>query len=97
MTLLYCGTGELAQAQVEGGGGVTGGYDGKKFGDICKKVLEAHDDGGYGSLLTAMAGMGAILASAMGGFKVAWSLLVVAIGSFILNSYKDLWFVGTCA
>ena len=94
ISLLLIGTSEIASAQ--GAAGIGAGYDGQKFGDICRQFLESHRTG-YGSLLTAISGLGAIIASAMGGFKAAWGLLVVAIGSFILNTYKDLWFSGTCA
>lgn len=67
------------------------GFDGKKYGEVCKRVLETVE-GKFGSLLTAAAGLGALVASATGGFKMAWSLLVVAIGSFTLRTYQEIWF-----
>jgi len=94
ISLLLLGTSDIASAQ--GAGGIGSGYDGDRFGDVCKHFLESHRTG-FGSLLTAISGLGAIIASAMGGFKAAWGLLVVSIGSFILNTYKNLWFDGTCA
>lgn len=94
ISLLLVGTSEIASAQ--GGAGIGAGYNGDRFGDVCKHFLDSHRTG-FGSLLTAISGLGAIVASAMGGFKAAWGLLVVSIGSFILNTYKDLWFNGTCA
>lgn len=67
------------------------GFDGKKYGEICKRVLETVE-GKFGALLTAAAGLGALVASAAGGFRMAWSLLVVAIGSFTLRTYQEIWF-----
>lgn len=67
------------------------GFDGKKYGVICTRILETVE-GKFGSLLTAAAGLGALVSSAAGGFKMAWSLLVVAIGSFTLRTYQEIWF-----
>ena len=103
--LIFQSTQETSLAQLAGaagggnggaGGGITSGYRGIKYGEVCKRILDIHADGGYGSLLTAMAGVGAIFASAMGGFKAAWSLVVVAIGSFILDAYRTLFFGDSC-
>ena len=66
-------------------------YDGQKFGNVCGQVLSMLQ-GGFGSMLTAAAGVGAIIASAAGGFKVAWALIVVSVGSFILKAYVELFF-----
>ena len=60
----------------------------------CNGILSLVE-GTFGALLTSVAGIGAIVASAMGGFKMAWSLVVVAVGSFILRSYITL-FNGDC-
>lgn len=67
------------------------GFDGKKYKLLCGRVLDTLE-GEFGSLLTGAAGLGAIVASAAGGFKMAWSLLVVAIGSFTLRTYQEIWF-----
>ncbi|MCB0323776.1 MAG: hypothetical protein KDD69_09395, partial [Bdellovibrionales bacterium] len=67
-------------------------YTGEKFRDVCGKITTALDSGNLGSLLAALAGIGAIVASAMGGFKAAWALLVVSVGSFILRTYIEMWF-----
>lgn len=61
-------------------------YSDERFKTVCQKAMD-YLEGGFGTLLTAVAGMGAIVASAMGGFKTAWALLVVAIGSFILRNF----------
>jgi hypothetical protein len=67
------------------------GFNGKKYGDICRKMLLLAE-GSFGSMLAAAAGIGALVASATGGFKMAWSLVVVSVGCFILRTYQELWF-----
>ena len=81
--LLYTGAAETAHA----GSGT--------YGMACNGILQLVE-GTFGALVTAVAGIGAIVASAVGGFKMAWSLIVVAVGAFVLRSYISL-FNGTCA
>jgi hypothetical protein len=70
-------------------------YAGKgSYGQACDGLLQLVE-GTFGALLTAAAGIGAIVASAVGGFKMAWTLVVVSIGSFILRAYIGL-FNGSC-
>jgi hypothetical protein len=64
------------------------------FGNACSKMLLLVE-GAFGALVAAVAGVAAILAAALGGFKMAWSLVVVSIGAFILRSWIQL-FQGTC-
>ena len=66
-------------------------YNGEKYAEVCRGVLGILG-GDFGSLLTAAAGVGAIVAAATGGFKAAWTLIVVAIGSFVLKEYTEIWF-----
>lgn len=66
-------------------------YDGQKYRTLCQRVLQTVE-GKFGSLLTAAAGLGAIVSSAAGGFRMAWSLLVVAVGAFTLRTYQEIWF-----
>lgn len=61
------------------------------YEQVCLKIVNAIE-GPLGALLTACAGVGAICAAAMGGFKMAWTLLVTSVGSFILQSYIHFWF-----
>lgn len=67
-------------------------YTGDKFEEVCDKVLNALADGDLGSLLAALSGLAAIIASAMGGFKAAWGLLAVSVSSYILKAYIGIWF-----
>ncbi len=80
--LLYSGTTELAHA----GQG--------SMGMACNKMLMMIE-GAFGALVAAVAGVAAIVAAAMGGFKMAWTLVVISVGSFILRSYISL-FNGEC-
>jgi hypothetical protein len=82
LALLYSAGSELAHA----GSG--------SYGEACDGILLLVE-GTFGALITAAAGIGAIVASAVGGFKMAWSLIVVAVGAFILRSYITL-FNGNC-
>lgn len=70
-------------------------YEDDDFGEICKAVM-TYIEGGFGALLAAGAGLGAIVASAAGGFRVAWALLIVSIGGFILRAYLSIWFGDGC-
>lgn len=72
-------------------GEASANFSDEKYKQVCSKMLLllASD---FGSILSAAAGIGAIIASAAGGFKVAWSLIVVAIGSFTLGEYQEIWF-----
>lgn len=64
------------------------------FGAACNKMLLLVE-GAFGALVAAVAGVAAILAAALGGFKMAWSLVVVSVGAFILRSWIQL-FQGSC-
>jgi type IV secretory pathway VirB2 component (pilin) len=65
-------------------------FEGKKYDEVCGKVLGLLR-GGFGGLLMACAGVGAVVASATGGFRLAWSLVVVAVGAFTLKEYQEIW------
>lgn len=67
------------------------GGDTSRYKDACNRLL-ALIEGPFGALVTTAAGIGAIIASALGGFKIAWVLVVTAVGAFILRSYITLFF-----
>lgn len=79
--LVSLGSNELAHAQADSG----------DYTEACGRLL-ALIEGPFGALITVGAGVGAIIASAVGGFKMAWTLVVVAIGAFILRAYITLFF-----
>ena len=82
--LLVGGMTELASAQ--------GAGSARAYG-ACS-ILLAYMETGFGALVASAAGVGAIISAAVGGFKAAWSLLVVSIGAFILRAYITLFNAG---
>lgn len=76
-----------------GGGGSAAAaiHDTLRYSVACGRLLELIE-GPFGALITVSAGIGAIITSAVGGFKVAWTLVVVAVGAFILRAYITLFF-----
>jgi hypothetical protein len=61
---------------------------------VCQlfKLIE----GSFGGLIMTVAGIGAIVASAFGGYKAAISLRVTGISAFILRSFVSLFFGSPC-
>ena len=49
-------------------------------------------EGSFGALVMVVAGLGAIIAAAMGAYRASLGMLVVAVGSFILRSLVSLFF-----
>lgn len=49
-------------------------------------------EGAFGALIMVVAGLGAIVAAAMGAYRLAVSMLVVAVGAFILRALVSLFF-----
>lgn len=61
------------------------------YSAACGRLLGLIE-GSFGALITVAAGIGAIISSSVGGFRTAWTLLVVAVGAFILRAYVTLFF-----
>ena len=59
---------------------------------LCK-ILELLE-GPFGALITIVAGLAAVVAAAMGGYKLAMSCVVIACGSYIVGAFTDLFFDG---
>lgn len=90
MLLLVLGILLIADAQTQFA--EAAGFDNsKKFKKVCGNAVQLAE-GPFGAMMTAIAGIGAIIASAMGGFKMAWACLVVAVGGFILRAYIGVFF-----
>lgn len=49
-------------------------------------------EGSFGALLTTVAGIGAVVSSAFGAYRAGYSMIVVALSSFIMHSLVSLWF-----
>jgi hypothetical protein len=49
-------------------------------------------EGAFGALVVVGAGLGAVIAAAVGAYKSAMALFVTAVGAFILRAYVSLFF-----
>ena len=58
-------------------------------------VIMLYLEGSFGALIMAAAGVGAIMSAAFGQYKAALSLMVVAVGAFILRSFISTFFNDT--
>lgn len=93
LALLSAGLGQISNAQV-----VELSYSGMDYDpgliscavDAIFQLIE----GAFGALVMVIAGLGAIIASALGAYRASLSMLIVAVGSFILRSLVSL-FYGT--
>ena len=91
--LLFHGLQELGIAQDVG--------DGDGGGDVEIDTTEIEKgwcqlyrliEGKFGGLVATVAGIGAIVASAFAAYRAAVSLVVTAVGAFILRALVSLWF-----
>ncbi len=63
--------------------------------DNAVNAIMLYLEGSFGALIMAASGVGAIMSAAFGQFKAALSLMVVAVGSFILRSLISTFFNDT--
>ena len=93
VALLGGGLTELALAQ---GGGPAGSWSQAQFDDTLIKNSVGNlfklIEGAFGALVMVVSGLGAIVAAAMGAYRAAVGMLVVAVGAFILRSLVSLFF-----
>lgn len=66
-------------------------YNDEKIANAVNAVM-LYLEGSFGALVMAAAGIGAIMSAAFGQYKAALSLMVVAIGAFILRSFMSTFF-----
>jgi hypothetical protein len=69
-------------------------YNDMKIANAVNAIM-AYLEGSFGALVMAAAGIGAILSAAFGQYKAALSLMVVAVGAFILRSLISTFFNDT--
>lgn len=78
------------------GAGPTGSYSEAGFDDELIRGSVGNlfrlIEGAFGALLMVVAGLAAIIAAGLGSYRAAISLLVVAVGSFILRALVSLFF-----
>ncbi len=74
----------------------TGGHETVKYNDdkVANAVnaIMTYLEGSFGALIMAASGIGAIMSAAFGQYKAALSLMVVAVGAFILRSIMSTFF-----
>lgn len=93
--LLICGMYDSAYAQY--GGFIPNGsnrayvVDQTRFEEACKATL-GMVEGAFGALVMIAAGVGSILSAAFGQYRASLSLMVVAMGSFVLRSLVSTFF-----
>ena len=94
--LLIGGLAELAHAQSNGGNivGLSRSEADYQDGLVRGAVANLFEliEGAFGALIMVVAGLGAIVAAAMGAYRAAVGMLVVAVGAFILRSLVSLFF-----
>jgi hypothetical protein len=88
VSLLALGLSVDATAQ---SGMVTTNYNDVKIANAVNAIL-TYLEGSFGALIMAASGVGAIMSAAFGQYKAALSLMVVAVGSFILRSLIGTFF-----
>lgn len=85
VALLVGGMSQVSEAQ--GGQGFNDTFIKSAVGNLMGLI-----EGAFGALIMVVAGIGAIIAAAMGAYKAAMGMLVVAVGAFILRSLVSLFF-----
>lgn len=95
VVLLTGGVVDLSLAQGQGQG-PTGSWTEANFDDELIRSgvgnLFRLIEGAFGALIMVVAGLGAIIAAAMGAYRAALGMLVVALGAFILRALVSLFF-----
>jgi hypothetical protein len=95
LLLLGGGVIDLSLAQVRGQG-PTGSFTEANYDDELVRAgvgnLFRLIEGAFGALIMVVAGLGAIIAAAMGAYRAALGMLVVALGAFILRALVSLFF-----
>ena len=66
-------------------------YNDMRVANAVNAIL-TYLEGSFGALVMAAAGIGAILSAAFGQYRAALSLMVVAVGAFILRSLMSTFF-----
>ena len=79
-----------ATAQNTGQTGTTK-YNDAKVANAVNAIM-TYLEGSFGALIMAASGIGAIMSAAFGQYKAALSLMVVAVGAFILRSIMSTFF-----
>jgi hypothetical protein len=82
---------EVLAASASGAGGIQTTYNDVRIANAVNVII-TYLEGSFGALIMATAGIMAIMSAAFGQYKAALSLMVVAVGSFILRSFISTFF-----
>ena len=66
-------------------------YNDERIANAVNAIM-TYLEGSFGALIMAASGIGAIMSAAFGQYKAAFSLMAVAVGSFILRSLISTFF-----
>lgn len=90
IVILVAGAADVSLASgAEPGKGVKGGDD--RIANVTARIFQLIE-GNLGALIMVTAGLAAIVSAALGAYRAAVGLLVVAVGAFILRSLVDIFF-----
>lgn len=93
LSIFFFATSLLAQAV---GSGPTGSFSEAGLDDSLIRNAVGNlfqlIEGAFGALIMVVAGILAIIAAAMGGYRAALGMLIVALGAFILRALVSLFF-----
>jgi len=70
---------------------LVGTYNDERVSEAVNRLF-GYIEGSFGALIMVAAGLGAIMAAALGSYSSALGLLVVAVGAFILRSLVGTFF-----
>ncbi|GEM_PF-1766307 len=91
ITLVASGITVELLAQGDVGSDLVGEYNDERVGEAVNRIF-AYIEGSFGALIMVAAGLGAIMAAALGSYSAAIGLLVVAVGAFVLRSLVGTFF-----
>ncbi len=65
---------------------------GQIFQDAAKKIVCQVLPGTFGAMLSAFAGIFALIAAAIGAYRAVWALVFVSVGCFIAQNFVGILF-----
>ena len=89
VAVLGLGLSHDVSAQIGGQAAIQ--YNDDRINNAVNAIM-TYLEGSFGALIMAASGIGAIMSAAFGQYKAALSLMVVAVGSFILRSLIGTFF-----
>ncbi|MEY4667614.1 MAG: hypothetical protein RL518_313 [Pseudomonadota bacterium] len=89
VAVLGLGLSHEVSAQISSGAAIQ--YNDDRINNAVNAIM-TYLEGSFGALIMAASGIGAIMSAAFGQYKAAFSLMAVAVGSFILRSLIGTFF-----